>query len=179
MRRISHPEGRGPRCEPGAVARACPWVAWARCRRGSTQVVERVLSIRRQEVLVPTLVTRHVSKTRLTINEVNSTLRCPPLLPPSRQWSKRVRTRGRLWRRSLAHRTRTPRDLCGSIRVAKRLIDELATIVVIPCLGRLGLLFDIVHDLVKARAMPCGRTRSMVDVVIPSKVVLSSLPARW
>jgi hypothetical protein len=79
-------------------------------------------------------------------------------------------------RRNLAHRARAPRDLGGSIALAKRLIDELATIVVVPRLPRLGLLLDVVHALVEARPMPRCCARIMVDVVIPSKVVLPSLP---
>lgn len=68
----------------------------------------------------------------------------------------------------MAHRTGTPRHMRRRIRVAKRLIDELATIMVIPCLIRLSLMFNVVHDLVKTWAMPCSGTRIMVDVVIPS-----------
>ena len=44
---------------------------------------------------------------------------------------------------------------------------QLTTIMVIPCLVRLGVMFSAVHDLVKCRAMPRVRTRIVVNIVIP------------
>ena len=41
------------------------------------------------------------------------------------------------------------------------------------------LLLDVVNTLVKDQPMQCRYARTLVDVVIPSCVVDSSLPARW
>src|SRR5258707_3656030 len=71
----------------------------------------------------------------------------------------------------MTHRTRAPRHLDGRIPIAKRLINNL---VVVPCLVRLGLLFEAVH----AGPVPRRRTGAMVDVVDVSEGILSSLPAR-
>ena len=83
-----------------------------------------------------------------------------------------------LLRRNLAHRARAARHLGGRLPIAKRFIDKLATVVVVPRLVGLGLLLDVVHALVKARAVPRRRARVVVDVVVASQVVLPSLPSR-